>query len=251
MLLDVLLHTFLLSLVLLGIHGYFGREIIRRGIIFTDLALGQFSALGLAFSLRFTGGAHPYLWAFTGAVLGGILVWWGSRRDHLAEAWIGILYGLGISGAVLLLSGTPGGTEDFLHLTAADLLFTPFRDTLHTGVYYAGIGLLLWLRERYLRGTLRDLAFFVLFAMTITSSVKLAGVLVVFALLLAPALVARLLGRGLLFLWIWGSVVNAVAIGLSFVLDLPTGFTVVFAQALAAAVVFGWKGGSRPVSVET
>jgi len=235
---DVLFHAFVLSSILLAIHGYFGLEIVRRGIIFTDLALGQFSALGLAVSLAFLEGHAAYGLALGFALLGGVLVWLGERKGVFTEAWIGILYALGVSSAMLLLSRSPRGAEEFLHLTASDILFTPWETTLRTGLYYGGVGLLLLLRERWIQGMWGDLMFFLLFAVTITSSVKLAGVLVVFAILLAPALVARLWGRGIGFVWAWGTVWNLLALGVSWRFDLPTGFSVVFFQSVAAGSAY-------------
>jgi len=85
---------------------------------------------------------------------------------------------------------------------------------------------------------LSESAFFVLFSLTITSSVSLVGVLIVFSILVAPALVSLLLKKGLLFAWVYGAVINTAGIVLSFYLDLPTGFSLVFLQALFGILVF-------------
>lgn len=233
---DILFSAFVLCLVLLGIHSYFGLEIIRRGIIFTDLAIGQMAALGAAISLLFLEGHFIYPISLAFALAGGFIIAFASRRDIHLEAFIGLLYAFGLSGVFLLLSKSYHGTEMFDRLMAADILFTPTKEIVKTAVLYAGLGAVLFLTRRQKPGPLRDVIFFVTFAMTVTSSVRLAGVLVVFALLVAPALVAlKCSGRQpLLAAWGIGTAVNLAAIAFSYRLDLPTGYAIVFMNALAA-----------------
>ncbi|MBN2202079.1 metal ABC transporter permease, partial [bacterium] len=92
---DILLSAFILCLVLLGIHSYFGLEIIRRGIIFTDLAIGQMAALGAAISLLFLDGHFIYPISLGFALAGGFIIAFASRRDIHLEAFIGLLYAFG------------------------------------------------------------------------------------------------------------------------------------------------------------
>lgn len=234
---DILLQALLLSFILVGIHAYFGREIVKRGIIFTDIAIGQFSALGLALSL-FLLGKPSYLASLLFSLFASILIALSQRKREYAEAFIGLLYALGFSSVVLVLSKSPQGMEEFLNLTAGDILFVPKEKIIETGTLYAFIGLLLYLRERFLQGLLKDISFFVLFSLTVTSSVKLVGVLIVFSLLVSPSLVAMLFGRGLLFAWIYGATINTAGILISFKLDLPTGFSLVFLHSLLGVVLF-------------
>jgi zinc/manganese transport system permease protein len=137
-----------------------------------------------------------------------------------------------------VLSKSPHGMEEFLKLSAKDILFVPREEVVKTGILYAVFGLFLYLRENFLKGFWSELAFFVLFSLTITSSVSLVGVLIVFSILVAPALVSLLLKKGLLFAWVYGAVINTAGIVLSFYLDLPTGFSLVFLQALFGILVF-------------
>lgn len=227
--------AFLVSVVLLGIHSYFGLEIIRRGIIFTDLAIGQLAALGSAVSLLFFEGQHIYGISLSFALLGGLLIGLLSRRERNVEPLIGLLYALGISAVFLLLSRSPHGMEEIQNLMAYDILYTPIEEVGKTALLYSGLGVVLWFSRR-LQGLARELVFFLSFAATVTSSVKLAGVLVVFALLVAPAVMANYLpGRHKLWTaWGLGIAVNLVALLLSFKADLPTGYTVVCVQTLAA-----------------
>jgi zinc/manganese transport system permease protein len=234
---DVLLNALLLSFVLLGIHAYFGMEVVRRGIVFTDIAIAQASAVGLALSL-FLFDRPSYLLSLLCSLLAGVLVLLSQRLREYAEAFIGLLYALGFSLVVLVLSKSPHGMEEFLKLSAKDILFVPKEEVIRTGILYAVFGLFLYLREKFLKGFWSELAFFVLFSLTITSSVSLVGVLVVFSILVAPALVSLLLKKGLLFAWVYGAVINTAGIVLSFYLDLPTGFSLVFLQALFGILVF-------------
>lgn len=235
---DILLSAFLLSVVLLGIHSYFGLEIIRRGIVFADLAIGQMAALGGAVSLLFFDGDYMYpislFFALGAAFINSI----ATRRERHPEAFIGLVYALGVSGVFILLSKSPHGVEEFRELLAADILFTPLAKILETAFLYAVLGILLYLVKKRLSGFAGDFFFFGIFAVTVTSSVKLAGVLVVFALLIGPAFIALKLAKRRFVLMAWGAgvIVNVAAIGVSYLADWPTGYTIVLLHALSAIV---------------
>lgn len=233
--LELFLPAFAVSVVLVGIHAFFGLEIIRRGILFTDLAIGQLAALGSAVALLFFEGKGLYLCSLGFALAGGLLIGLAARAERNIEPLIGLLYALGLSGMFLLLTRSAHGLEEIQNLMAYDILFTALPEVGKTAVLYAGIGLLLW-QSRRLPGLWRELAFFVCFAATVTSSVKLAGVLVVFALLVAPALIAAYLpiGHKLPLAWGIGILANLGALALSYFADLPTGHTVVFVQCCLA-----------------
>lgn len=236
---DILLSAFVLSVVLLGIHSFFGLEIIRRGIIFTDLAIGQMSALGAALSILFLDGHYLYPVSLVFALLAGLLIAIASKRTNSHEAFIGLLYAFGISAVFIVLSKSAHGTEMFDKLMASDILFTPWSDILETAIVYTLLGLILIFVYPRLKGFWKDTLFFVAFAATVTSSVRLAGVLIVFSLLVAPAFIAIRLNkwRILLVAWIVGTVVNIVSIVISYNFDLPTGYTLVFFHALLALIV--------------
>lgn len=233
---DILLSAFLLSVVLLGIHSYFGMEIIKRGIIFTDLAVGQAAALGAAAALHFFHGAWQYPLSLAAALTAGLVIAVVVRRVGHPEAFIGLTYALCIAGVSLLLSRTPHGTEELERLMAADILFTPLSEIARAAALYAAMGLLLAIASRRTSPSIWDILFFLAFAVTVTSSVRLAGVLVVFALLVGPASIALRFGasKPLATAWVIGTAVNLVAVLASFAADLPTGHTIVFMQALAA-----------------
>jgi zinc/manganese transport system permease protein len=236
---DILLSAFLLSVVLLGIHSYFGLEIIKRGIIFTDLAIGQMSALGAALSILFFDGLFIYPLSLTFALLAGLAIAIASKRTVSHEAFIGLLYAFGISGVFIILSKSSHGVEMFDRLMASDILFTPLSDIIETAIIYACLGAILLFLYPRMKGIWKDLLFFISFAATVTSSVRLAGVLIVFALLVAPAYISMRINKGKLLLtaWIIGTGVNLVSILVSYNLDLPTGYTLVFFHALLALSV--------------
>jgi zinc/manganese transport system permease protein len=237
---DVLFTAFLLSVVLLGIHSYYGLHIIERGIIFTDLGIGQMAAFGAAISILLFDGQYMYPVSLVFSLLGAFLIALSTKRTRNHEAFIGLLYAFGMSAAVVALSRAPRGAEEMEHLVAADILFVSMHAVLKTAVLYAVIGAVLWLGLRRLRGTWRELVFFGTFALTVTSSVNLAGVLVVFAILVAPAFMVSGMKRSfwakLLIAWGIGTVLNLIAIVASYFLDLPTGYSVVALYAFAAIV---------------
>ncbi|MBP7583230.1 MAG: metal ABC transporter permease [Spirochaetes bacterium] len=242
---DILVTAFLLSLVLVGIHAFFGLEIIRRGIIFTDLAIGQMAALGAAMSLFFLDGMLIYPVSLAFALLGGLLIAWAARHTDNLEAFIGLLYAFGISAVYIVLSKSAHGMEEFQRLMASDILFTPVEEVIKTAVIYSALGLVLFFIYRRIEGFWKDAVFFTTFAVTVTSSVKLAGVLIVFSLLVSPALIALRFDGKLMLLKAWaiGTVANLAAIFASYKLDLPTGYTVVFVNAFLAIAVsmVPWK----------
>ncbi|MGA9116074.1 MAG: metal ABC transporter permease [Bacteroidota bacterium] len=239
---DILFAAFLLSGVLLGISSWFGLEIIRRGIIFTDLAVGQAAALGAALSLSLLEGEYLYPLSLLLALAAGFVIAFASRRSSHVEAFIGLLYAFGFAGVYILLSKSYHGMEAFQKLMAADILFTPLEEILQSGVLFALLGAGLAFVHRRTGGLVRDILFFTAFAVMVTSAVKLAGVLVVFALLVGPALIATRIPTGipLVNAWIIGTAINVLAILVSSTWDFPTGYMVVFLNALAALVVAGF-----------
>ena len=247
---DILFSAFLLSVVLLGIHSYYGLHIIERGIIFTDLGIGQMAAFGAAISILAFDGRHMYLVSLAFSLAGAFLIALSTKRTRNHEAFIGLLYAFGMSAAVLALCRAPRGAEQMQHLIAADILFVPMSAVFKTAALYLAIGAVLWLTMGRLRGTLKELVFFGTFSLTVTSSVNLAGVLVVFAILVAPAFIVSSMNGSfrtkLLCAWGLGTVLNLIAITASYFLDLPTGHTVVALYALSGIAFTLIRGARRP-----
>lgn len=236
---DILLTPIALVIILVMMHSWFGLGILKRGIIFTDLAIAQFAALGSAISLGYFHEEYFYLLTLTFALLSAVLIAIASQRKIRLEAFIGLLYVLGASGIMMVLSHSAEGMEHFKSLLASDILFTAPEDVLKSAVIYAFIALALWKVYPKLSGFFKELVFFSLLALTVTSSVQLAGVLVVFVLLIAPAFVAVSLGlkKQLLSSFYFGWFFSIVAIVISYYFDLPTGYTIVFLGALLSSSI--------------
>jgi len=238
--------AFILAILLVFIHAIFGLEIIKRGVIFTDLAIGQFASIGVAVSLLFFDGAYGFGLTLLFALLGATLIAVATHRVQNIEAFIGMLYALGASAIIVLLSNTSQGTELFNKLLATDILFTTTSDLIEPFLLYGVVALLFFKFYHRLSGLYREMLFFGLLALTVTSSVQLAGVLVVFVLLIVPAFLALLQNRfnRLYFSWIVGSTIIIVAMILSYHFDLPTGYTIVFIGSLVG-IVWGLARGKK------
>ncbi|MGB3961391.1 MAG: metal ABC transporter permease [Sulfurimonas sp.] len=236
---DILLTPIVLVIVLVMMHAWFGIGILKRGIIFTDLAIAQFAALGSSMSLGYFHGEYFYIFTLLFALLSAFLIAFASQRELKLEAFIGILYVLGASGIMMVLANSAEGMEHFKSLLASDILFTPLDEVIKSSLIYALIALVLWKVYPKLTGFIKELAFFSLLALTVTSSVALAGVLVVFVLLIAPALMATSLDfkRPLLGSFVFGWAFSITAIILSYYYDLPTGYSIVFLGAFLSALL--------------
>lgn len=251
------------ALVLVGIHGYLGVHIIARGVIFVDLALAQVAALGYttATLLGFAAGSVPAYLMGVGATLVGAALLSLTRIEHeyiTQEALIGVVYVAASAATILLAAQAPRGSEHVEELLTGTLLWVTWPEILKTTVVYGVIGLVHWLlRDRFMTISLRpdeaaargwrvgwwDFLFYALFGVVVTSSVGIAGVLLVFSFLVIPAVIAFLFtartGPLLALAWTSGTATTVVGLWLSFYFDLPTGPVVVcaFAGALVLALI--------------
>jgi len=240
---ELLWPAFLLLALLVFIHVIFGLEIIKRGVIFTDLAIGQMAAVGMAISIGFMNEAYQSIMTFGFALLGAFFIIYASKRLEHIEAFIGMLYAFGASSIMILLSNSPGGAELFQKLAATDILFTSQSEVYASLVLYACIALVMFVVYPKTTGELKEYTFYIMLALTVTSSVQLAGVLVVFVLLVAPAFIALSQKRfkPLYLAWLVGLFVSVVALGISYYADLPTGYSIVFFQGLAVLLFTAFK----------
>lgn len=230
--------AFTLAFLLVFIHTIFGLEIIKRGVIFTDLATGQVAAIGIAVSLLFFDGNYTFVLTLFFALLGALLIAVATYRVKHIEAFIGMLYALGASSIILLLSNSAEGMELFQRLQATDILFTTPEDIIVPFILYGGIAVVFYMLYVKTTGFFKELIFFGLLALTVTSSVQLAGVLVVFVLLIVPAFISLLQDKfkKLYFAWLIGSIIVIFSMIFSYFFDLPTGFTIVFIASLSGVV---------------
>lgn len=233
---ELLWPAFMLAIALVFIHSIFGIEIIKRGVIFTDLAIGQIAAIGMALSIAFMGGAYQTLMTLGFAIFAAGVITWATKSVEKIEAFIGLLYALGISSIMLILAQSSEGTELYSKLSAADILFTSSNDLLNSLAIYTGVALVMFFIYPRTKGMLKELLFFVMLAITVTSSVQSAGVLVVFALLIAPSYagLAQTKINPFTFACIFGSLSIVVALFASYNLDLPTGYAIIFTIVFAS-----------------
>ena len=258
---ELLLLPFLACLVLAGIHAYLGLHVLARGVIFVDLALAQVAALGMTTALL---AGHPpdsngaYAWALGFTILGA-LVFALTRRETSAgvtvpqEAIIGIVYAVAAALTVLILDRVAQGGEQIKQLLVGSILGVTREDVFRLAGLYALVGGIHWLARRpllalSLGGEVRgarawDFLFYLTFGLVVTSSVRIAGVLLVFSYLIVPAVIgawlAATIGRRLVIGWAVGLVASASGLAASFRWDLPTGATVVaaFGTLLALAAL--------------
>jgi len=233
---ELLWPALVLAIALVFIHTIFGIEIIKRGVIFTDLAIGQIAATGMAISIAFMGGTYQSAMTLTFALIGALIITWASKKIARIEAFIGLLYAFGISAIMLILAQSSEGTELFSKLSAADILFTSSQDLVKDLSVYTFVALVMLFIYPRLQGLLKELLFFTMLAITVTSSVQSAGVLVVFALLIAPSYagIMQTHFKPFKFATFFGSIGIFVALFASYNLDLPTGYTIIFTIVLSS-----------------
>jgi zinc/manganese transport system permease protein len=246
--LTFLFYPFLGCVLLILIHAYFGIHILERGIIFVDLAMAQFIALGiaLAFLMGHEGSARDY-YAVAFAVVGASVFSMARRIQRIVnmEAFIGVLYIFSLAGSILILDRTPHGLEEFKSILNGNILWVTPSDLLKTFTLYAAIGLLhLIFRKKFFalsyeesNGPFWEFLFFLSFAFVLVSSVQLAGILQVFSFLVIPALIGRLFTRSpikiLIGGWGIGLAASMIGITLSYKLDLPTAPLIVASLSVA------------------
>jgi zinc/manganese transport system permease protein len=239
---------FLVAVCLVGIHAYFGIQVLARKVIFVDLALAQIAALGATAAFML---GHPaqslatygYSLAFTlaAAILLAFTRAWAGRVPQ--EALIGVIYVVAAAAAILMIDRAPQGAEHLKQILTGNILTSGLHDLALIVPLYAAIGLLHWsLRGRLTgAGSLAwEFTFYATFGAVVTSSVAIAGVLLVFSFLIIPAAIgvmfASSLGAQLAIGWIAGTVTSALGLAASFALDLPTGAAMVCAFGISLAV---------------
>jgi zinc/manganese transport system permease protein len=243
--------AFLVSICLVGIHAYFGIQVIARKVIFVDLALAQIAALGatVAFMLGHPAqspATYAYSLAFTllASVLLAFTRAWATRVPQ--EALIGVIYVVAAAVSILLIDRAPQGAEHLKQILTGNILFAGIGELYSIVPLYAAVGLLHFLLRGQLTGSGSfgwEFLFFATFGLVVTSSVAIAGVLLVFSFLIVPAAIGVIFARSLAIQlaigWAVGMLTSAVGLAASFAFDLPTGAAMVcaFGGALALSGV--------------
>jgi zinc/manganese transport system permease protein len=229
----------LAGLLVLATHVPMGREVLARGIIFIDLAVAQISGLGVIAADRIDldlAGYGVEIAAGVAAISGALLLSWLERRfPDVQEALIGVVFVLSATGGILLLADNPHGGEELQDLLVGQILWVDAASLGPVALVYAGV-LALWFG---FRDRLGRHGFYLLFAVTVTASVQLVGVYLVFASLIVPAIATRAmpLRRGLAWAYAVGAAGYALGIGLSALLDLPTGAMIVWSLAATSSLL--------------
>jgi zinc/manganese transport system permease protein len=249
--LPFLFWPFVASLILTGIHAYLGVHVVERGVIFVDLALAQIAALGATIAILLGMDPHgrgAYFLSLGFTFLGaGIFSVARTRRGHIPqEAFIGIAYAVASATAILAMSKATGETEHLKDMLVGNILAVSRAEVAKTALLYGGIGVFHYIfRKKFLLIStnlvqaeesgmsirLWDFLFYASFGFVVTSSVAIAGVLLVFCYLIVPSVGAMLfadkIGRRLAIGWTMGTLVSALGIYFSVLADLPTGATIV------------------------
>ena len=221
------------GLVVLSTHVPLGKQVLSRGIIFIDLAIAQIAGLGVILAQYFGIDEHGLgvqVAAAAAALAGaGLLSWTDRRWPEYQEPLIGTLFALAATGGLLLLADNPQGGEHLKDLLVGQILWVSYSQLIPAAVLSAALLVFMWLRG----GKLAGLLFYALFALAITASVQLVGVYLVFASLIVPALAtAGMKGRGrLTAAYVIGALGYVLGLGLSAVLDLPSGAMIVWTLA--------------------
>jgi len=267
---QILLPAFVASLILTGIHAYLGVHVVERGVIFVDLSLAQIAALGT--TVAYLAGydlhsATAYLFSLGFTFLGAAI--FAMSRVHRKtripqEAIIGIVYAVSAAVAILVMSKATQETEHLKEMLVGNILSVSWGELGKTAVLYSVVGFFHYLfRRRFLLISMNeaeaerqgvnvklwDFLFYMSFGFVVTSSVAIAGVLLVFCFLIVPSVSAMLfaerLGPRLAIGWTMGVIVSAAGVLLSFNLDLPTGATIVATFGAALLILAGYRRAFR------
>lgn len=223
---------FLAGLLIVATHVPLGREVLRRGIIFIDLAVAQIAGLGVIVALWLGREAGDWVtqgFAVVSALLGAALIRGFERHwPDIQEALIGITFVMAATAGMLLLAGDPHGADHLSGLLAGQLLWVNADQLQVAAVTYLPV-MVLW----YWLGPGR-LRFYLLFAVTVTVSVQLAGVFLVFASLIVPAVAIRRL-QGVAAIatgYVVGGIAYAAGLLCSLLFDWPAGPAIVWVLVL-------------------
>lgn len=252
---EVMFPGFVISVLLIGMHSYLGLHILKRGVIFVDLALAQLAACGAVIGLLFGFPLHSSGSYFTSlfTTLIGAFIFALTRnienKEIPQEAIIGIVYVVGASLSVLILDRIPSETEHIKEMLVGNILFVNWEQIKKTLFLYSLIGLIHYIfRNKFISISfnqnrdvinvkLWDFIFYSLFGIVVVSSVELAGVFLVFSFLIIPAVMSTILVKELIkriiVSWFLGFIMMVIGLFVSVRFDTPTGVTIV--------VVFGFS----------
>ncbi len=237
--LSILGPALLAGLLVLSTHVPLGRLVLKRGIIFIDLAVAQIAGIGVIIADLLGFGEN--LWqvqfaAISTAIIGAVILRWIEKHFvDIQEALIGVLFVLAATLSLLLLANNPHGGEQLQNLLVGQILWVSYEQLIPTFAIYSLL-LFAWfglnINEKY------PSAFYLIFAIAVTVSVQLVGVYLVFTSLIIPALVMRKVegNKQLLYAFIFGGISYALGLSISALFDLPSGAVIVWSLAACGIV---------------
>lgn len=244
--------AWLAGLLVLATHVPLGMQVLSRGIVFIDLAIAQIAGVGVLAADAL--GWEPQGWAVQVAALGAalagavLLTFTEKRWPQIQEALIGVLFVLASCVGLLLVAGHPHGGEHLKELLAGQILWVTVAQ-LKMMAALTALVLVLWFATRRHR---HGLGFYALFALSVTASVQLVGVYLVFCSLIIPALATLKWREASPARWRWmlayglGAIAYLVGLLVSARLDLPSGAVIVLAMAALGLLCASLPGQSRP-----
>ena len=241
---SILWPAFIAGLLVTATHVPLGIQVLNRGIVFIDLAIAQIAGLGVILADRM--GFESHGWAvqasaLAAALAGALLLTWTEKHwPEVQEALIGVTFILAASGALILLASNPHGAAHLKELLVGQILWvSPDRLQL-VAIAYAAI-LAAWFAGRERLGRT---GFYVLFACSVTVSVQLVGLYLVFTTLIVPALAIRRIGRYRVAVgYALGAAGYALGLIVSALSDWPSGPAIVWVMALLATACFAFRPG--------
>lgn len=258
---NFLIYPFLGCVLLILIHAYFGIHILERGVIFLDLSMAQFIALGISISFFMdSNAARRHLYSIIFAIIGAAIVSLSRQISRFVniEAFIGVFYIFSLGASILVLDRTPHGLEELKAILNGNIIWITEGDLLKMLALYSSIGLLhFFFRKKFFalsyegKGSyLWEFFFFLSFAFVLVSSVSTAGILQVFSFLVIPALIGRLFSKepfkALFIGWTVGLAASGFGLILSYKMDLPTApLFIVFLSVtfFTLLTLKAWRGG--------
>ena len=234
---SILWPALIAGLLVTATHVPLGMQVLRKGIVFIDLAIAQIAGLGViaADAFGFEGSAVVQISALAAALLGALLLTWTDKKfPEVQEAIIGVTFILAATGAVMLLASNPHGAEHMKDILVGQILWVDASRLWLVGLFYAAI-IGIWFG---LSAKLGRVGFYLLFACTVTVSVQLVGLYLVFTTLILPALATRRFAtKQLPRAYALGAAGYALGLWLSAWLDLPSGAVIVWAMAALGILV--------------
>ncbi len=249
-------------LLLPGLLVYLGLHIVRREVIFVDLALAQVATLGTCVAILM--GYEPHDWhgyaLSFGFTIVGAAIFTLTRNQHHhhvpQEALIGIIYVVSAAAGILLLSNSPHGNEELKETLVGDLLYlqTPQQVLKPFGLYACIAAVHFVFRKKFLAISFEperaerenisirawDFLFYALFGLIVTTFVQIGGVLLVFSYLIIPAVcanfLAKRLGALLILGWTVSTVGSVAGLYCSYKFNWPTGAAIVSTLGVALVI---------------